>query len=260
MLKQIKKELLNALTTKNLILFAFIIFIVPLIQFLTVYNTYEFFKPIEVFEESISTIPAMVFPILAVLVYIPSFISEYKNNFLTYTRTRINLNDYLVSKGIVNAILSGIVLFLMVFVTYLFVQFIEPWLGLVNYTPISESTFDVENVFSSLIENNSFLYATVYAIWIGLNAALYATLAYILVLSLNSIFVAISIPFMGYHLLNFVSGIFQFPQFSPLSTLFPFNITAQPIWTVFVPFTAIILINLIVYKVYISKREEWTFN
>lgn len=259
MFKQTKKELLNALTPKNLIVFVSIILIVPFIQFLIVYDSYEFYKPIEVFEESISTIPGMTFPILALFIYVPSFISEYRHNFLIYTRTRVNLHDYLISKGIVNALLSGIVMFLMIFITYLLVQYIEPLFGLVSYSPINESTVDVRNTFSSFI-GDPFLYATIYALWIGVNAALYATLTYILVLSLQHIFVAISLPFFGYHLLNFVSGIFQVPKFSPLSTLFPFNLTSQPIWTVCVPFVSILLMNIILYKLFLSKREEWSFH
>jgi len=260
MINQIKKELTQAMTKQNMFLYLSIILLIPCIQFALVYDSYQFFTPEEVFEESVSILPAMLFPVLAILVYIPSFISEYKNNFLTYTRTRVHLKDYLMAKGIVNALLSGVVLFLMIFITYLFVRFIEPLVGLVQYTPISESTIEPSNTFSFLIGYSPLLYALIYALWVGLNAALYSTLAYFLILSINNIFVAISIPFVGYHVFNFVTGILQMPQFSPLSTIFPFNITAQPIWTIFIPFLILLLVNFIIYKVILQTKKEWVFN
>lgn len=260
MLNQIKIELSKELSARKILIYLAIILVAPLIQFLTVYNTYQFFTPINVFEKTVSSIPSMLFPALAILVYIPTFVSEYNNNFLTYTRPRIDLKKYLIVKGIVNAMLSGIALFLMIFITYILIRFIEPFFGIINYAPMSQFNTKIINTFSFVFGDNPLLYVLMYALWVGLNASLYATCAYILILSLENVFVAITIPFLMYHIFNFVSGILSSPEFSPLSTVFPFNIVAQPIWTVLVPFLTIAFINFLICKLVLFSRKEWTFN
>lgn len=255
----IRREFTNLWTPRSLMVYIGIIFIVPFVQFMTIRDRYEFFSPIEVFEESVSTIPAMLFPVLAILIFLPNILAEYRHNFLTYTRTRIDLSVYLVAKGLVNAILSGIVLFSMIFMTFLFVMYVEPLFHLVEYTAVTDGVVIPTTTFSFLQEIHPMLYGFSYAVWIGVNGSLYATMAYLLILTLDNLFVAISIPFLAYHILNFVAGIFQVPQFSPLSTLFPFNITAQPIWTIFVPFLLFLSIGVGIYLFHLRPRREWSF-
>ncbi|MCT4782114.1 MULTISPECIES: ABC transporter permease [Exiguobacterium] len=254
-----QRELTNIWTVRSLLVYATIIFIVPLVQFMTIREQYQFFEPIEVFEESVSTIPAMLFPVLAVLVFLPNILAEHRHHFMTYTRTRVELSTYLLVKGIVNAVLSGIVLFLMIFVTFLFVYYIEPMLHLVTYTDVIEGEIVPQTTLSFLADIHPFLYGFFHAVWIGMNGALYATMAYLLMLMLENVFVAISLPFLSYHILNFVAGIFQSPQFSPLSTLFPFNISAQPVWTMFVPFFIFLSLVTGLYVFGLRRRREWSF-
>lgn len=255
----IQRELTNIWTVRSLLVFATIIFIVPLVQFMTIRERYQFFEPIEVFEESVSTIPSMLFPVLAILIFLPNILAEHRHHFVTYTRTRVDLSKYLFVKGLVNAVLSGVVLFLMIFVTFLFVLYIEPMLHLVTYTDVTAGTIVPQTTLSFLADIHPLLYGFFYAVWIGLNGALYATMAYLFMLTLENVFVAISLPFLAYHILNFVTGMVQLPQFSPLSTLFPFNISAQPVWTIFVPFLIFVSLGVGIYVFRLRPRREWSF-
>lgn len=259
MSQQIKLIWSQAFTVKQCVLYLLIILGLPTLQFSFIYKSYQFFLPTEVFEETLSGTIPMLFPILAVLIFLPIFIAEYKDNYLTYVRTRASLKDYLLAVGFVNVMLTGFVFFLMTIVTFVLIRYVEPFFGLVNYTPLSEKTHDVTNAFSFLVDIHPLLYAVLYAAWIGLNGAVYATLAYLLILSLEQVYLAISLPFVAYHIFNFVAGIMQAPQFSPISTVFPFNITEQPLWTVFVPFTVLIVVNFTLYLTMIRPKPEWIF-
>ena len=88
----IQRELTNIWTVRSLLVYATIIFIVPLVQFMTIRERYQFFEPIEVFEESVSTIPSMLFPVLAILIFLPNILAEHRHHFVTYTRTRVDLS------------------------------------------------------------------------------------------------------------------------------------------------------------------------
>ncbi len=147
----------------------------------------------------------------------------------------------------------------MTIVTFVLIHYIEQFFGLVNFTSLSEKTYETSNAFSFLADIHPLLYAVLYAAWIGLNGAAYATLAYLLILALEQIYLAISLPFVAYHIFNFVAGIMQAPQFSPISTVFPFNITEQPLWTVFVPFAILIVVNITLYLTMIRPKPEWIF-
>ena len=259
MSQQIKLMWSQAFSMKRCILYLLIILGLPALQFSFIYEGYQFFLPIEVFQETISGAIPMLFPILAVLIFLPIFIAEYKDNYLTYVRTRASLKDYLLAVGIVNALLTGLILFLMTIVTFLLIHYVEPLFAFVDYWSLSEKTYETSNAFSFLADIHPLLYAVIYSAWIALNGALYATLAYLLILALEQVYLAMSLPFVAYHIFNFVAGILQAPQFSPISTVFPFNITEQPLWTVFVPFTILIIVNVILYLTMIRPKPEWIF-
>ncbi|MFP3894886.1 ABC transporter permease [Exiguobacterium sp. A1_3_1] len=259
MSQQIKLVWSQAFTVKRCVLYLLIILGLPVLQFSFIYEGYQFFLPIEVFEETLSGMIPMLFPVLAVLIFLPIFIAEYKDNYLTYVRTRASLKDYLLAVGFVNATLTGLVFFLMTIVTFVLIHYVEPIIGLVNYWSLSEKTYETSNAFSFLADIHPLLYAVLYAAWIGLNGAAYATLAYLLILVLEQVYLAISLPFVAYHIFNFVAGIMQAPQFSPISTVFPFNITEQPLWTVFVPFAILVVVNITLYLTMIRPKPEWIF-
>ncbi|WP_085505171.1 ABC transporter permease [Thalassobacillus devorans] len=254
---QFSVELKRAFTWKRVLLWLSIIFLLPLLRFFMIKDGYQFFEKQEVFQEMVSAIIPLVFPVLIIMVYLPSFLHEKRNNFITYTRTRVEVSKYLLSKGMVNALLTGAVVFFMMLFAFIFAFYIEPAIGMIYYYPMDEYSVVREVTFSELLTYGELFYGIVYAIWVAVNAVIYSTIAFLLLLVVNNAFVALSVPFLFYHVFNFITGVFDVPMFSPLSTLFPFNIVAQPIWTVFVPFFVLIF-GLAATSIYIMRnRKEW---
>lgn len=236
----------KSLTLNRILLCLGIIFIPTTVQFLYVKSGFTFYRPVEVYTEVIGGIIALLFPIFFIVLYSNSYATEVRDNFITYMKSRTRLSGYIIAKGIVNSILSFTVAFVMMFVSLVFIVYIEPSLHIIHYENglgTSIGTFEI------FLSNGILTYGLVYSIWVGLNAALYSTIAYILTLIIKNNFLAISLPFLWYFIMNFVTGILVHPEFSTVSTIFPFNIEQQPIWTIFIPFIIhlIILLSLILY-------------
>lgn len=254
--KQLMVEIKKVFILKNLLIWLGIILILPLIKFIVIKDAYEFTKSFEVFQETITTYIPLLFPALVIIVYLPLFWQEKKNNFITYTRPRIPFHTYLISKGLANAFFTGFVIFLLIFLPFIFCVYIEPYMGIVNYTPIDNNTVIPKFTFSQILNYGTFTYGFIYSLWVAVNAAIYSTIAFMLLLTINNSFVAFSAPFLFYHILNFITGVFGVPQFSPLSTIFPFNIVQQPLWTVFIPFMFLLIVLAALFIIFISRKER----
>lgn len=250
-------EFKKALSIKFLIV-SLILIILPLIVVLPIINgTYTFFEPIEVHAQLISSSAiALLFPIFLIPLNAGSYANEKKNNFLLYVKPRTMLSNYVIAKGLVNAIVTFAVAFLMIFIPFVFIQYIDPALNIIQYTtdfyqPPSAGTFGF------LAETSILLYGIGYSLWVAINGALYTTIAYLLSICLKNKFVALSIPLLWWIIMNFVTAILRIEMFSPVYTVFPFTITAQPIWTIFVPFTILLLVIIGLTAFIKTKSKVW---
>ena len=239
--QQIKAEFKKAVTGRQLIIWSALVLVFPTIQFLLVMNNYVYYRQLEIFLRVNNGFLPILLPFLMVLVYAVRFIGEQKNNFIPYARIRISLKDYIGSKAIVNALFSFSAAFLMVFIPFLFIIYIEPSLGIIELYPPGSSP-KVVTTFEQLLPYGTLTYGLIYSIWVGLNGMLYATIAFLLLQLLNNSFVALSIPFAGYMVIVFILQVFHLDKFSPMDSGFPFGIGQQPLWTVFIPFSAICLV------------------
>lgn len=239
----------KALTLNRILLCLVIIFIPTTVQFFYVKTGYTFYRPVEVHTEVVGSLIALLFPIFFIILYSNNYADEKKDNFITYMKSRTRLSDYLLAKGIINAVLSFIVAFAMVFVSFVIIVYIEPLFNIIVYE--TEDIIDSVSVgtFEIFLSYGTLTYGLVYSFWVAINAVLYSTAAYVLTLMIKNNFLAISLPFLWYFVVDFAIAILGFPQFSMTSTVFPFNIGVQPIWTIFVPFTVnvVILVSLILY-------------
>lgn len=247
-------ELKKALSIKFFIVSMVLIF-GPLIVVTPIINgSYLFFRPIEVHSQLISSSAiTLLFPIFLVVLYANSYANEKKENFLLYVKPRTNISKYVLAKGFVNAIVTFIVAFLMIFIPFVFVQYIDPALSIIQYEttfyePVSVGTFEF------LAERSILLYGVVYSLWVAINGVLYVSVAYLLSICIKNRFVALSVPFLWWFIMNFVTGVLGIEKFSPIFSVFPFSIATQPIWTVFVPFVVSILAIISLY-VYIKSKE-----
>lgn len=255
---QLWMEFKRSFTFKNLFKWLCIIFLIPIISFLPVSTGYYYFHKIELFQEILGLFIPLIFPVLVVFIYLPDFLQEQKNHFITYTRSRIPLSYYILTKGIMNAFLTGFIVLTMILFTYIFVIFIEPnLLRIVNYSPPLQGNYDNSVTFSQFYYYGEWTYVLVYSLWVAFNAMVYTTIAFLLMLIIRRPFVALSAPFLFYHIFNFVAGVFGVAKFSPLSTVFPFNIEQQELWTVMIPLLILLLIVSILYFIVNINREDW---
>lgn len=255
---QIRVEFKRSFIAKNLIKWLCIIFLIPLISFLPIKSGYYYFHRVELFQGMVGLFVPLIFPVLVIFIYLPDFLQEQKNHFITYTRSRISLSHYILVKGLMNAFLTGFIVFAMLLFTYLFVIFIEPnILHMVSYSPPVQGNTENSITFSQFMNYGEWTYVLLYSLWVAFNACVYTTIAFLLVLIIRRPFVALSAPFLFYHIFNFVAGVFGVARFSPLSTVFPFNIQQQELWTVMVPMITLLLILSILYIIVIRNREDW---
>jgi flagellar biosynthesis protein FliQ len=251
-------NLRRAMNFNNILKWLFIILVIPLISFFPVMDGYYYFNSVELFQEMVGLYIPLIFPALIVFIYLPDFVQEKVNNFIMYTRPRISLNIYILSKGITNAFLTGIILFLMIFFSYVFATFIEPnFLKLVAISPPLKGHYKNGVTFSEFLKYGGLIYGLVYSLWVALNAVLYTTISFLLMLIIRRPFISLSVPFLFYHVFNFVAGVFGVARFSPLSTIFPFNIEQQELWTTMVPFGFLITVGCILFVLAVREREEW---
>lgn len=253
---QLSVELKRTYTEKNLYIWLSIIIVLPLISYFSMMTDYIYHQRIELFQSLFSTFIPLLFPVITIIIYLPNFLYEQKNNIISYTKPRVSLRIYILSKGLINAFLTGFITFLMVFISFIFARYIEPNLGIIDYFPMPT---DVSQyfTFSQILSVGDFTYGSVYSLWVSINAIVYSTIAYILMLLVRSNLIALSVPFVFYHVFNYVSGVLQVPQFSPISTIFPFNIEQKPLWTILVPFSFLLisLIGLLLFA--LRNRGEW---
>ena len=254
---QLVVELKRAFTKRNVFLWLSVIVLLPTIRFHMIRNGYQFYEPVEVFQETVSGIIPLLFPVIAIIIYLPSFLQEQRNNFITYTRTRVPLRIYIMSKALMNALLTGMVTFLLIFIPFIFIVYVEKHLGIINYSSPTENVRIPAVTFSQFLRYGDFAYGFIYSLWVAINGVVYSTIAFMLLLNVSNPFIALSLPFLFYHILNFVTGLLHVPMFSALSAIFPFNVEQQPLWTVLVPFSLLFIVLIIIFIFSIKNREEW---
>ncbi|WP_165842380.1 ABC transporter permease [Paenibacillus xerothermodurans] len=205
----------------------------------------------------------LAFVLLATLVYLGSFSREIKNRFLVYTRLRTPLRKMLRIKFAANFLVTFGVFFVFTFGYFLFSFYIVPLLRLVQFHPevymLNEVTVVQDSytrhTFTQLLQFGSLTYGFFYSCWVGLNAAVYATIGFFMVLIIRNQFLALSIPFLLYILGSFVMAASGLMRFRFPDAVFPYSYMQLPIWTAFAPFLFLLFICIILFLA-VNKNLE----
>lgn len=253
---QIKLELKKSATWKQVVLWTILIVPLPVIKFLMIDEGYTYYRQIEVFLRVNSDFLPLLFPLLIITAYTPRFIGEQKNNFLVYVKSRISLRNYYYSKLFVNGFISFFIAFLCVFIPFVFVLYIEPYFNIITIYPNDDGNIFPITTFEQFLTFGTFIYGLIYSSWVGINGVLYATFALLLLMITKKPLVSLATPFIYYIFGNFLTQLLNYDKFSPGSTVFPFSISQQPLWTVLVPFCILLTIVLILF--YILRRKIGT--
>ncbi|MFI2859345.1 hypothetical protein ACH6EH_19865 [Paenibacillus sp. JSM ZJ436] len=256
MLSEISKEVKSKFTPMLILLW---IAVMSILIGMAVYrsSSYQLRDSLELFTFTIKDILPLLFPILAVIVYVSSFSLEIDNRFLTYTRMRRPIINSLKIKLAANTILSGAFFFLIILGCFVFAYYIEPMFEIAHYDPagfgltednIAHDTY-IRFTFTQVLEYGIWTYAILYSLWIGMNASLYAAIALYLVILVRNRFLALSLPFIIYIISSFTLSALGVETYRPNHVLFPFDRVQSPIWTAFVPFVILlfVLFGLVVY-------------
>ena len=258
-------EMKNVLSKRWLIL-CLLIMLVPFLYFLVIKNNYEFKSSYDVFTFLCSNYIPLFFPILAVLVYSVSFSREIKHRYIVYERIRVPIIKLLRVKFFTNVVITFCAFFIFIYGYFIFAYYIEPALGLVNYNQtffsLNNTTLEAytyqQNTFSQLTKYGDFVFGIVYACWVALNAAAFASFAFLLLLVVEKTFLALSIPILLYLLQSFIAGSLGMVKYQFIQSIFPFDYVQQPIWTSFVPLSLLlgVCIVLSVYIYFNRNRLE----
>ncbi|GGF14595.1 hypothetical protein GCM10010954_11530 [Halobacillus andaensis] len=126
---------------------------------------------------------------------------------------------------------------------FLFAFYIDPHLSIVDYTVMKSFESPDSHTFSQLMDYGTITYGVVYSSWVAINTVIYASLSLLLLTKINKI-LAFFLPFLIYWGAHILTANLSLEVFSPIYSVFPFNITQQPIWTAFIPFAGLIIIIL----------------
>jgi len=250
----IRKDVKDIFSFKFILIW-FALIITPIVYNLIRVKEYSLLDPLDFYTLIISTILPLFFPIVVVIIYLVTFSRQISNNFILYTRLRIDIKKYLGAKFITNAIVVFFVMFSSVFIPFIFAFYIEPLLGIIVYEPENSGLSTSELIkntyqrytFSQLLEYGSFTYGFLYAVWVGVNSVIYTSLGFFALLLINNRFLALSIPFLLYHLGSFIIAVLNYPMLLLDASIFPFNITQYPIWIVCLPLLFLFLVCMGLY-------------
>jgi hypothetical protein len=216
--------------------------VLPVVFGTNISDTYALYGPTDFYTLIMEGLALpLIFPLLAVALYVAPFSTQLSNRYLVYTRTRADIRRTLVSKACANATLTFVVFFLTGFMPFVWAYLLEPALGLITYnTEALDPAASAQNLttFSQLLAYGPWAYGLGFSVWLGLNGALYATIGFLLLFFIPNRFVAMSVPFLAVNIVGFVMAVLQVPQFAPGSVI-PFNLIQFPIWVPFVPFAVL---------------------
>lgn len=256
----LRNELSNNLKIKLVALWLLVMFI-PIVYYFVLKDSYVFRDTLDIFTFLLEGILVVIFPLLATLIYLPSFSSELNNRFIVYTRLRVSIKKLLFVKFMTNGILTFSVFFTFVFSMFLFSFYISPSQGWVLFEPeiygLTESTLIEDSytrhTFTQLLVYGPMAYGLAYSFWVGINAAIYATIGFLSLLLIPNKFVALSIPWLLYIVGSFITSISILRPFKLSDTIFPYAYAQQPIWTAIIPFLTLCCLCLVLFIIIRKK-------
>lgn len=180
----------------------------------------------------------LLLPLVSALPFTLAFSGELSNRFIVYTRTRCSIRSLLARKLGRNALVTFFVFFVVGIVPQLFVAFGEMRYDTAGYgltTPEQIETARLTSkTFSQLLIYGAWAPAVAYAAYLGLTAALYATIAMCSVVVTPNRILGFSIPWIVYILASFMMAVLWLEAYS-VALVFPFNLQQLPLSNLLFP-------------------------
>ncbi|WP_211746984.1 ABC transporter permease [Paenibacillus sp. Marseille-Q4541] len=173
----------------------------------TLYKSYALEHDLEAWEVGISFI-VFLFPLISVLPVGWLMYFERKDQFLMYTLPRVKKSRYLLSKWIVVAGSSFLIMFVAMLIGVITALYIKPDIVPV-YSLVNPDTGEViprlesEHFLGSMFVHQPLTYGVLLSLWQGFLSAIIATLGFILSLFISNIFIILTGPFLYVTMENF---------------------------------------------------------
>ena len=183
----------------------------------TLYKGYSLEYDLEAWEVGMEYLN-FLFPLIAALPVGWLMYYERKDNFLIYTLPRVSKRKYLLSKWIVLAGSAGVTMFIVMFMGVLTALYLKPKLvpDLTAIDPVTGEFISMiltEQFLGELFAYHPIVYGLLISVWRGALAAIIATLAFVLSLYVENLFVIITGPFIYEILENFILSVLGIPEF-----------------------------------------------
>lgn len=174
----------------------------------TLYKSYSLEHDLEAWEVGIAII-VFLFPLISVLPVGWLMYFERKDQFLMYTLPRVKKSRYLLSKWIVVASSSFLIMFVAMFIGVITALYIKPdivpfygYLDSVTGEP--KPRLERDHFMGSMFVHHPLIYGLLLSLWQGLLSAIIATLGFIFSLFINNIFIILTGPFIYVLMENFI--------------------------------------------------------
>jgi hypothetical protein len=203
-------------------------------------DSYETPFPLAVYALAMRSNPmVLTFGLVAAVPYVVPFGGQLSHRYLVYTRTRQAIRTTIVVR-----LLSCVLVTFTVFFIVGAIPFLGAHLPGIAYSPQASGLNTPAEVaqaqatyvtFSELTAISPWVYALFFSTWLGLNAAVYATLALVCCMVIPNRLVGFSLPWVVSLVAAFALAVQGLEAYSP-DTIFPFNLEQLPAWQPFVPF------------------------
>lgn len=247
-------ELSQSVRTLRFVGIAFVIVLLPTLYGLAIRDAYALTDAADLFTLMLSNLVPLMFPLLVSLTYQPRLLDEWSNSFPRLTRTRIDVRGYLATRAGVAATLASTVFAVMILVAWLSAHSLFGDAGFAQASPVAVSD---RFTFSQVHAISPVLFVLCYSGWVGLNAGAYAVFSTALSAVAGNRFLALAAPLVLYFLGGFALAVLGLEEISPSSSIFPFNITQQPMLFAVVPLMFVLVTSAALFAL-VHRRNYAT--
>lgn len=193
------------------------------------------------------------FPLFTVIPFTWVMFFRKKDNFLTYVSLRVEKKKYVLSLIFVGLFAIFLSVFLMYFLSFLFVM--------VGFEPEQYYSGSLlsENLFGEYMIYNPYLFAFIWCIWKGIMGTLIGGFGFGIAYYCKNFLVVALTPFIYCLLENFITGTLNLAEFSFVTSYIVDRLSANAMrieYYIFEVILYLIVVSSILFTLHIKKRFE----
>ena len=198
---------------------------------------------LDVYDRMMTSPLGFVLPLVAVFVGCLGFYQQIRHRFVSYSRIRVDVKEYVTAQYILGAVWGFALFFLLAFLAFIIAFYIWPLLGnpgidsgayYLTPTQAVQQSYE-RSSYTSLLRLGSFTYGLTYSMWFGLSGAMYAMLGTAALLLFRNGILALASPFLLYLIETILASLLGWPEGGLLYSLLPFGLSQAPILVAALP-------------------------